>query len=142
MKRAPILALFVVLMGTLLLWTTGCRTAGRAMGSTGPAVVTHLTPVGAADLVSNNEVLVLDVRTPEEFADGHLAGAVNVDYKSEGFEAGLAALDSGSTVLVYCRSGNRSTRSLPALEKMGFERVFHLDGGFNAWKEAGQSIEK
>ncbi len=142
MKRAPIFALFVLLMGTLLLWTSGCRTAGGSTDSAGKLAVTHLTPVGAADLVAHNEVLVLDVRTPEEFADGHLSGAVNVDYKGETFESGLAALDPGATVLVYCRSGNRSTRSLPALEKLGFARVFHLDGGFNAWKDTGQAIEK
>ena len=129
----------------------GCRSAAPA-GSAKPipdepkeaavAEVRRLDPPEAAVLVQAGEVVVLDVRTPEEFAAGHLAGAINVDFKRDDFASRLSELDRGRTYLVYCRSGNRSTRALPILDELGFGRVVNLDGGVLAWEKAGCSLEK
>jgi rhodanese-related sulfurtransferase len=87
-------------------------------------------------------LLVLDVRTPEEFAQGHLSGAVLADYKSSDFEAQLKKLDRSKPVLLYCRTGNRSGKSLPTLQRLGFGKIYHFTGGTTAWKKAGYPEEK
>lgn len=87
-------------------------------------------------------ITVLDVRTPEEFAGGHLKGAKNLDFNESGFQKQLAGLDRSKTYLVHCAAGGRSTRSLKVFEKLGFKSVIHLDGGYDGWKKAGLPVEK
>lgn len=87
-------------------------------------------------------LLILDVRTPGEFAEGHLAGAVLADYKSTEFEAQLKKLDRSKPLLLYCRTGNRSGKSLPILQRLGFGKVYHFTGGITAWRNAGYAETK
>jgi rhodanese-related sulfurtransferase len=93
-------------------------------------------------LASDAEIVIIDIRTPEEFAEGHLAGAINLDFMGDDFEAKLAALDREKPFLMHCASGGRSGRSLPVFEKLGFERLYHLNTGFNGWVADGQPVEK
>ena len=65
-----------------------------------------------------------------------------IDFKAPDFESNLAELDRDQPYLIHCRSGGRSTSSLPVFEKLGFNHVIHLDGGFNAWQEAGNPVVK
>ena len=91
-------------------------------------------------LATDGSVQLLDVRTPEEFVEGRIPGAINIDWKAEGFlEAASATLDAARPVLVYCRSGRRSAEAASALQKAGFQ-VTNLLGGINAWKEAGKPV--
>lgn len=90
-----------------------------------------------ADNNGNASVLVLDVRTPSEFTQEHLAGAQNVDFRAPDFQDRLADFDRTSTLFLYCRSGNRSARARRMAQQMGFTRVFDLDGGIVAWKKSG-----
>lgn len=87
-------------------------------------------------------LIVLDVRTPKEFAAGHIKGAVNHDYNAKEFAASLAGLDKSKELLVNCASGGRSTACLKTLEQAGFKKVYHLDGGIRAWRAAGNSVTK
>ena len=103
--------------------------------------VTHVDANGAAVLISENaDIIVLDVRTPKEFAEGHIEGAININFYDDDFADQLAKLDTSETYLLHCRSGGRSSKSLPILERLGYANVTHLDGGFKAWKNAGQSV--
>lgn len=109
--------------------------------------VENLKPAEAAKRLQEKSrekpaVTILDVRTPDEFRDGHLKGATNIDFNADAFETKLAALDRSKPVLVHCAAGGRSTRSLKTLKKLGFQTILHLDGGYNAWKEAGLPVEK
>ena len=79
------------------------------------------------------DVVVLDIRTPREFKSGHIRGAQLLDYYSSDFVEKLKRLDREKTYLVYCRSGNRSGKSLVIFEKLGFQRAFHLATGINGW---------
>ena len=100
--------------------------------------VQNVNPASAQKLLAaNKNVQVLDVRTPEEYAEGHIAGAVNVDFKAADFADKVAQLDKSKSYVVHCRSGNRSGKSLPILKDKGFGTIYHLDKGFNAWTEAG-----
>jgi rhodanese-related sulfurtransferase len=88
------------------------------------------------------KVKVLDIRTPDEFKDGHIAGAVNVDFLSKDFAEKAGALDKDTTWVLHCASGRRSTKSLETFTKLGFKSILHLDGGFAAWQKAGLPVEK
>ena len=85
---------------------------------------------------------VLDVRTAEEYAEGHIADALNIDFNKPDFAEQLGKLDKDQTYLVHCRSGGRSGKSLAAFKKLGFKSIIHLDGGMLAWQEAGGEVEK
>jgi rhodanese-related sulfurtransferase len=85
----------------------------------------------------NPQFVILDVRTPEEFAQGHLSGAVNVNLMAPDFERRLGALDRGKTYLVYCRTGNRSTKAIQAMGRLGFRSVYHMFEGIVGWQKKG-----
>ena len=83
---------------------------------------------------------LLDVRTPEEFAEGHIGGAMNIDWKADGFaEKAQAQLATERPVMVYCRSGRRSAEASAVLEELGF-KTFNLLDGIKAWIEAGKQV--
>lgn len=85
---------------------------------------------------------ILDVRTPAEFEEGYVPGAVNVDWNGDNFESKVdAAFDTGAPLYIYCRSGRRSAAAAKALSKAGYE-VFNLLGGYEAWTAAGQRIDQ
>ena len=93
-------------------------------------------------LSDNGNVQLLDTRTAEEFAEGHLPGALNADWYQEDFlDQAQAALDPFRPVLVYCRSGRRSAQAARALAKAGFQ-VSNLKGGILAWQEAGMPVSQ
>ncbi|ABB39927.1 Rhodanese-like protein [Oleidesulfovibrio alaskensis G20] len=99
----------------------------------------QLVPVSAtqaAGLLNEKSVIPLDVRTPAEFARGHIKGAVNADFHAPDFAGQLARLDSRAAYLLYCRSGARSARTLRTLEKLGFKGpVYHLQHGLLEWEQ-------
>lgn len=86
------------------------------------------------------DLVVLDVRTPEEFAEGHLDGAVLVDFYDADFTDQLAALDPDVPYLVYCQSGNRSGQTLSVMDQLGFSSVVDVGGGIVAWNAAGLPV--
>ena len=96
----------------------------------------------AAAKTKDGKTVVLDVRTPEEFKGGHIAGAVNIDFMEKDFAEKLAKLDKDKTYVVHCQSGRRSTKSLATLQKLGFKSIVHLDSGFSGWQKAGNPVEK
>ncbi len=88
--------------------------------------------------ISEPGVVIVDVRTPEEFASGHLQGAVNIDVSSSNFDSQIAALDKNSTYAIYCRSGNRSTVASGKMSDAGFTNLFNFNkGGFAELAAAG-----
>jgi len=104
--------------------------------------VQDVTPAAAQKLLAENkEVRVLDVRTPAEYAEGHIAGALNVDFKASDFAENVGKLDKNTTYIVHCRSGKRSSGSLPILKENSFGTIYHLNKGFNSWKAAGMPTE-
>ncbi len=109
-----------------------------AMAAAGSAV-TNVTVGKAQGLIKERagkaDFVILDVRTPEEFAEGHLDGAVNLDIQSRDFEKALRKLDRNKGYLVYCRTGNRSRQATIAMDAMGFRSIFHMNEGIVKWKQ-------
>ncbi len=124
---------------------TSAPSSSNATTSATPASgrVEHVDADAAAKrLAATPSVVVLDVRTPDEFAGGHIPGAKNLDFRSPEFASRLEALDRNQTYLVHCAAGGRSKASLATFEKLGFKSVLHLDGGFSGWAEAGKPVAK
>lgn len=105
--------------------------------------VAHLNAEGAAQLIGAKQPLtVLDIRTQREVDAGYIAGAKHIDFMQESFRDEASKLDRSTPVLVYCASGGRSTRSLTLLQELGFDAIYHLDGGFRGWSAAGLPAAK
>ncbi len=109
-------------------------------GTSSPAVVQDITPADyqaqfSADMSSH---LLIDVRTPEEFATGHIAGAVNIPV--DDLAGRLAEVPMNQQIVVYCRSGNRSAQAAQILAEAGYSGISDL-GGLNAWTAQGLPLE-
>ncbi len=76
---------------------------------------------------------VIDVRTPEETAEGVIANAITVDVEAEDFEEKVAKMDKEKTYLVYCRSGQRSLDATTIMRNMGYKKIYEIDGGYLEW---------
>jgi thioredoxin len=86
-------------------------------------------------------VQIVDVRTPEEYAEKHLKDAVNINFNGDDFVDMVVKLDETKPVLVYCLSGGRSAKAAALISKKGYTQVYNLDGGILAWTAAGQPVE-
>lgn len=84
--------------------------------------------------------MIIDVRTPEEFAAGHLAGALLLDFKSESFGAEIAELDPSLSYIIYCRSGNRSAQAAVRMRDIGITNITDLGSLENASAQTGVAI--
>lgn len=90
--------------------------------------------------ITESGVVILDVRTSEEFMTGHIEGAQNIDFQSGSFESQIASLDKNATYAVYCRSGNRSGQASAIMHDAGFHNVYNLNGGIIDWTNAGMML--
>jgi phage shock protein E len=109
-------------------------------GSTTRVIATVSPEDAAAELAENPAPVLLDIRTPEEVAAGHLAGSVNIDFYEADFADRIAALDRDASYVVYCRSGNRSGQAMELFDSLGFSDVIEIDGGIVAWSAAGLPV--
>lgn len=113
------------------------------MMSVGISMAAEVVSVEKAEKLIADKVQLLDVRTQEEWDEGHLEGAVRADVTEKDFEtAARKVTDPQKPLLVYCRSGGRSARAAKKLEKMGYKVVYDMDGGITAWKKADKKVVK
>lgn len=91
---------------------------------------------------NNKDYIVIDVRTPQEFNEGHVKGAININFYDENFEEQLDELNKDKKYLIYCRSGSRSSKTLILMENLQFINVYDLEGGILAYNNAGYKLEK
>ncbi|WP_374400056.1 rhodanese-like domain-containing protein [Flavobacterium sp.] len=88
------------------------------------------------------EVQLVDVRTPEEFSEGHLENAINIDVTADDFDAKVASLDKEKPVMVYCKSGGRSAKASARLKELGFKTITDLEGGITNWNSENKPVVK
>ena len=109
-------------------------------------VIADITPQVASKLIEENrnnpDFIIIDVRTPEEFATGHIENAINIDFRSESFEDSINELDKNKTYLVYCRTANRSRSAVNIMEELDFNEIYHMLGGIVQWEAEGLPIAK
>lgn len=112
-----------------------------ASATAAPEAGSSLSPEDFAAAARIPGTVILDVRTPEEYAEGHLEGAVLIDLQDQaGFAEKVAALDPAGTYAVYCRSGNRSAVAMEQLAQRGFESYYDLAGGIESWTDSGGAV--
>ena len=118
----------------------GCGGSSKDEAATVPTATSGVvlaSPEEAQALIDTGNVKLLDVRTPEEFAAGHIAGAENVDFYAADFADRIDALDQGESYVVYCHTGNRSGKATALMAEKGFTSVTDVHGGIEAWETAG-----
>lgn len=90
--------------------------------------------------VENNDFIIIDIRTPEEFESGHIEKSIMIDYYSNTFKDDLDKLDKSKTYLIYCRTGRRTGLTLDLMEELGFSEVYNMLGGITQWQAEGYPI--
>ena len=91
---------------------------------------------------ADSNIAILDVRTAKEFADGHVAGAVNIDVNQTDFAQKIDQLDRSKTYIVYCRSGRRSSKAVGIMATKGFKNLYNVSDGFLGWNKNGLPFVK
>lgn len=104
-----------------------------ACSSNSTAAIINMDVSEFADVITNQDVVILDVRTPAEFASGRIANSINIDAESENFEAEIQELDKTKTYAVYCRSGRRSGVATVTMANAGFTSLYNMNGGTIDW---------
>lgn len=136
-KIRSFFSLTLVALGLFSLSAQEAKTASK------PTPLTRNVDVGQFDqLRGKTNTVVLDVRTASEYAEGHLQGAVLLDYRSPDFAEKVARLDKSKQYLVHCAAGARSARACTKMESLGFTNLVNLEGGYGAWKDAGKPTVK
>ena len=138
--KRPFSNLFQV---TLLAAIFSLAIYGTAFAQEDTSGVQHVTPAQAYKLLQeNDEIVVLDVRTPKEFKRDHIEGAVNINYYGWGFRSELKALDPTKTYLVHCAAGFRSSWSLKFMKDAGLNHVIHMKDGLDRWRNENLPLIK
>lgn len=132
------------LLAAVGLSTTGCSAqAGQASQSAPSDGIIVLAPQAFINQAkADTTSILLDVRTSKEYAEGHLAGAQQLDYLNpEAFDAGISKFDKSRTYYIYCRSGKRSHGACLKMKKQGF-KVYDMEGGILNWTKLGMPVER
>ncbi|MBA6151344.1 rhodanese-like domain-containing protein [Gelidibacter maritimus] len=120
MKNSILLTLLILIL------SFSCKNQNK--NSTEHMVI--LTAPSFKEDISNGNVQLIDVRTPEEYNDGHIQNAVNIDFLSDDFSDKFDSFDKDEPLYIYCRSGNRSQKAAKKLSEMGFDIIYDLKGGY------------
>jgi phage shock protein E len=109
--------------------------------SSSTAELETVSPESAATIIADDSSeVIIDIRTPEEFDQGIIEGAVNIDFYETSFADDLDGLDKDAHYVVYCRSGNRSGQAMDTFADLGFTNVTEIDGGIANWYETGLPV--
>lgn len=128
----------LLLIAFISIVTLGCKESTKVQ----EAEVELITVEEMDSLLELGKVQLIDVRTPNEYNDGHIEGAVNIDYRNENFEELISKVDKSKPVAVYCGRGGRSGKCSAFMKKAGFTKIYDLDGGITEWKFKGKSVVK
>jgi rhodanese-related sulfurtransferase len=118
---------FIVIFSTVMI----------GLGGTRRGILKDVSPDEAYELLQkwneSPDFVILDVRTPGEYNEGHIEDALNIDFYNDGFKSDLRKLERDKAYLIYCRSGNRSGRTLDMMQQLGFKEVYNIEGGMTKW---------
>ncbi len=141
MRHKYYISLACLLLMVIVPMVSGCS---KSLDTT--LILEDVAAQEAFDLIQQNkgnpDFLIIDVRTPEEFKDGHIENAILIDFYAENFTDEIAKLDREKTFFIYCRSGNRSGQALDIMAELGFQEVYNLSVGIKGWIAQGFPIVK
>jgi rhodanese-related sulfurtransferase len=108
--------------------------------------IKNISAQEAKELVDNNidnpHFALIDVRTPKEYAQGRIDGAINMNFNSTAFGGEVEKLNKANIYLVYCQRGHRSRQAMKIMESLGFKEIYNLSGGLNEWITRGLPVVK
>ena len=132
-----VVAVFLVVVGIALFVSLQCTAKATSQSQESVAASPYLI-----ERVANNDWLLIDVRSPKEFADGHIPGAVNMPH--ENINDYLSELEGhkDKPIIIYCRSGRRAKLAMKVLEDLDFSEVMHLEGDMLGWSAAGMTVDR
>ncbi|HOP62122.1 MAG TPA: rhodanese-like domain-containing protein [Spirochaetota bacterium] len=102
----------------------------------------YVTPAELNDMMSSERLLIIDLRNPHKFADGHIKGAVNIEYHNATFVRDIKKLDKDSPVVIYCGVGIKSDAAADIMKQQGFRNVKILKDGYSSWLSMGFKGER
>ena len=129
-RRKALAGIAIMAAGILVL--TGC--------SSNKSAITNLNAAEFSVKSQEAGVITLDVRTPGEFSQGHISGAINIDVEAGTFENYVSKLDKSKSYAVYCHTGRRSGIATAEMEKLGFVHLFNLQNGLSDWMSRGMPV--
>jgi rhodanese-related sulfurtransferase len=134
----------LLLLGGTAIGVAACGSTDQSSSSSSTgASTTAVATVGSEEFAAaaaKPDTMLIDVRTPAEFAAGHLDGAVNIDVQGSSFADAVAELDPSKSYAVYCHSGNRSAVATSYMAAHGFKNLVELAGGITAWQADGKPV--
>ncbi len=139
-------SVFVLLLVVLTAWYVYAqiKKPGDMFFTEKITIIKTFEPKEAMELIQKNannpNFVILDIRTPEEFDSGHIAGAININYHSDSFIEDLDKLDKSKTYLVYCRTGRRSGDAVSIMTRLGFKEIYRIKGDIVKWKSEGLPV--
>lgn len=135
-RSATTRAVFVVVLALSVL-LTACSS------STATQSIELVSPAAAAQVIADDptDLVILDIRTLEEFNEARLADAIMVDFYADDFADQLDTLDKDVPYVMYCRTGNRTSEAVKTMKELGFVEVYEIEGGIVNWYEQGYPIE-
>jgi rhodanese-related sulfurtransferase len=147
-KKLPMLMLLIGLIVISFTLISGC--INQEIDSTESdlqnQIIENINSKESFDLIQNNKdnlnFVIIDVRTSNEFLEGHIKNSINIDYNSNTFKTELSELNKSKKYLIYCRSGRRSASALSEMKSLQFIEVYNMLGGINQWKSDGFHIVK
>lgn len=116
--------LFVAILPAII-FMTSCNAQSAKEGD--------VTVTEAREMIQNEDVVVIDVRTPDEYENGHIEGATLINFFGDDFDARIAELPKDKEYIVYCQSGNRSGKAVKKMEAAGFTNAHNMTGGWSSW---------
>jgi rhodanese-related sulfurtransferase len=141
-NKIVVLLLSLLLIGSTVL----CFGCGSVETETPTQIIESIGTKATYELIQENtgnpDFKIIDVRTPEEYAEGHIENSVLINISADDFETEIGQLDRDGKYLVYCRSGGRSSRAVDIMQELGFLEVYELASGINAWISFGFSVVK
>ncbi len=140
MKRLPVAIVLLIVMLSTIASTVGCGII---------ASTKHLRDITVSnarsqiqDNVSNPNFVIIDVRTPSEYNEGHIQNAINLDYTAPTFRDDIGKMGKNNTYLVYCQSGNRSKGAVEIMKELNFKDIYHMYEGLTGWIDGGYPTVK
>ncbi|MCB0445389.1 MAG: rhodanese-like domain-containing protein [Gelidibacter sp.] len=124
----------IILSIALVVFATSCKEAVKGD-------IEVVTPEEMQSLLELEDVQLVDVRTPEERKEGYIENSQNIDYNSPTFDEDILKLDKTKPVILYCKSGGRSSKCAEKLKDAGFVKIYDLKGGITQWKFEGLKIK-
>lgn len=135
--RHSIALLILAALFTLPSCTSNSEASTPAKTEQNKDIIKNVNAKAFNDLTNNNNIIILDVRTPQEIANGFIDGASFANVMDPGFEDKINLMNKDATILVYCKSGGRSSKAAKILKANGFTDIYNLNGGMGAWESDG-----